>query len=282
MLTLSSLDSTRIGSDKAVLIINNGFDGKFEQPSTKLQSLTLNLSTTPSRELSVSILQQQRLKCLCLTNIPTQHWRMKLLCQILKASPGLRYLELSYLNGTEHQWALEEICKRYKQLGGAPLELEVLILGQGVDLRLPARVLSSATGIDRSAKASYLSLLTDPAFLREIRITSANELAWATFDASFFPKMEELYLCVPVELRLPFYYFLMTQEIPDFLRQVHFHVDGTYFETYDNFEGMLHYFLSHLTLRVIDCFERFQGPYMTRALGCTMWSMVILRSNLAY
>lgn len=45
-------------------------------------------------------------------------WRVGFLCQILQESPALRYLKLSFPNGADHQWKLEEICKQYNQLGG--------------------------------------------------------------------------------------------------------------------------------------------------------------------
>ena len=238
----------------------------------------MSLSATPCRELSASVFQAQSLKCLCLTNIPTASWRVDLLCQILKESPGIRYLELSYLNGLEHQWSLEEICKRYQQLGGAPVELEVLILGRGVDLRLPAQVLSAAaaSGMGRSAKAFYLSLLTDPACVREMRITAANNLAWSTFDASFFPNMEDLYLSAPVQFRAHVLYFLLAHETRDLLRQVHFHIDGSFFWNYANFKGMLHYYQPIPTSRVMECFGRLQRlfHYMAPVLLCAPWKSI--------
>lgn len=191
------------------------------------------LDATPCRELSSSIFQGHSLKSLCLNNIPTGSWRVGSLCQILVDSPELRYLKLSYLNGAEHQWTLEEICKQYKQLGGAPLKLEVVLLGWGINLKLPA------TGGAGSAQADYLSLLTDPDCVRDMRIVAGSQTAWETFDSSFFPNMNRFKLSASTRFELAVRNFFAMPKTRNFLRQVHFHVQGSLFKKY-GFRGMLH------------------------------------------
>lgn len=220
------------------MIINNGFDEKFHRSSTKLQCLVLNLSTTPCRELSASIFQNQGLKSLCLTRIPTKSWRVSSLCRILKESPELRYLKLSYLNGARHRWKLEEICKQYSQLGGTPLKLEIMILGWGVNLELPDQV-----GIHPSAPAVYLALLTDPTCVQEMRINATRNTALGTFDLSFFPNMNRLGLRATTRYKQMVRNFFAMRKTRDFLRQVHLQVDGALFRIYTDVNGMFHYFL---------------------------------------
>ncbi|KAK7712714.1 hypothetical protein SLS64_001429 [Diaporthe eres] len=223
---------TPIGSDKAVLILNNGFNGNSKRSSTNLQSLTLNLDANPCRELSASIFRGHNLKSLCLTRIPTASWRVGSLCQILVDSPELRYLKLSYLNGAEHQWELEEICKQYKQLGGTPLKLEVVIFGWGVNLKLPT------TAVDVFAQASYLSLLTDPTVIQEMGIIAGRQTAWDTFDLSFFPNMNRFSLSASTHSVPMVRDFFALRKGRDFLSRVHFRVGGPLFTKYHEFRDM--------------------------------------------
>lgn len=241
------------------MIINNGFNGRSQRSSTKLQCLVLNLSPTPCRELSASVFQKQCLKSLCLAKIPTESWTVSSLCLILKESPELRYLKLSYLNGAEHQWRLEAICKQYSQLGGIPLKLEIMILGGGVNLKLPERALSSIPGGDPSAQAFYLALLTDPTCLQEMKIIATGATALGTFDSSFFPNLNLFRLRASIRHEQTIRNFFAKPKTRDFLRQVHFQVGGSLFRNYRNFKGMFHYFLVHPILRAMACFRRLQG-----------------------
>lgn len=158
---------------------------------------------------------------------------MDSLCRILKDSPALRYLELSYLNGASHQWALEEFCKQYNQLGGAPLKLEVVILGRGVNLKLPT------TAVDVFAQASYLSLLTDPTFVQEIGIIAGRQTAWKTFNSAFFPNIKRFRLSASTRSEPWVRNFFAMRSARNFLRQVHLQVDGTLFSKFP-FRGMFH------------------------------------------
>lgn len=162
-----------------------------------------------------------------------------MLCGILKESPELRYLKLSYLDGEENQWRLEEICKQYSQLGGAPLQLEMLMLGPGVYLKLPVQ----ATGTGASAQASYLALLTDPACIQEMRIIATRETAWDTFDSAFFPRMNRFRLSASRRNEVAPSNFLAKRKTRDFLSQLHLEVDGDVFRSFRNFRGTCHYSL---------------------------------------
>lgn len=215
------------------MILNNGLDGRFQKSTNKLQSLALNLTYTPSREISPSIFPDQNLKHLCM-NGP---WKEDMLCEILKESPGLRYLELSYHSGSWERSRLEQVCTKYHQLGGIPLGLEIVVLGRGLYLRLPEEAFSPVTGIDGSAKASYLSLLTDPARVREMRITATKGIAWATFDTSFFPNMDRLFLFSYARFERSVLRFFAMPKGRDFLRQVHLHVDGGLFKRHSYLGG---------------------------------------------
>lgn len=157
-----------------------------------------------------------------------------MLCQVLLNSPGLRYLNLSYLNGAENQWALEHICKKYNQLGGAPLRLEVVILGRGVNLKLPT------TAGSVFAQASYLCFLTDPNFVQEMRIIAGRQTAWNTFDSSFFPNMNRFGLSASTHFEHTVRNFFALPKTRDFLRRVHFRVGGALFKNYYEFRGMFH------------------------------------------
>lgn len=216
------------------MILNDGFNGNSKRSSTRLQSLTLKLDANPCRELSVSIFQGHGLKSRRLSHIPTASWRVGSLCRILVNSPELRYLKLSYLDGTVNQWTLEEICKQYNQLGGAPLKLEVVVLGFGVNLKLPAN------GGDGSAQAGYLSLLTDPDCVRDMSIIAGRQTAWETFESSFFPNMNRFNLYASTRFELTLRNFFAMPKTRDFLRRVHLQVDGTLFWTHFDFRGMYH------------------------------------------
>lgn len=162
-----------------------------------------------------------------------------MLCRILKESPALRYLKLSYLNGAENQWGLEEICKQYSQLGGAPLQLEIVILGPGIYLKLPEQV----NGVGASSQASYLTLLTDPTCIQEMGIIATRDTAWDTFDSAFFPNMDRFYLHASRRSEAMVNNFFAMRKARNFLRQVHFEIDGSLFRKYQEFNGMSDYFL---------------------------------------
>lgn len=163
-----------------------------------------------------------------------------MLCQILKESPGLRCLELSYHNGSWGPSWLEQICTKYHQLGCIPLGLETVVLGRGVYLRLPEEAFSPVTGIDGSAKAPYLSLLTDPARVREMRITANKGTAWATFDTSFFSNMDRFFLFSYSRFERSILRFFAMPKGRDFLCQVHLHVEGSLFKRRSYFGGNFH------------------------------------------
>lgn len=162
-----------------------------------------------------------------------------MLCGILKESPALRYLKLSYLHGEENQWSLEEICKQYSQLGGAPLQLEILMLRKGVYLKLPEQV----NGLGASAQASYLALLTDPTYIQEMGIIATRDTAWDTFDSAFFPSMNRFRLSASIRNEDVVGNFLKMCKARDFLSQVHLEVDGALFRNFENFRGTSHYLL---------------------------------------
>lgn len=221
----------------AVRIINHGLDGKFQRSSTRLQCFNLKLSASPCPELSTTVFRMQNLKRLVLSNIPTASWRVDVLCHILKHSTGLLHVELSYLNGVQNRWSLERISMGYNQLGGVPLPLETLILGQGVELRRP--VLSHAIGANGSIQAGYLALLVDLTRLQELRFTATPRTAWGSFDSAFFPSMNQLHLHASIRYGNHVDAFFAIPKCRDFLRQVHLCVGGTFFQHYDHFKGMI-------------------------------------------
>ncbi|KAL1879863.1 hypothetical protein Daus18300_001702 [Diaporthe australafricana] len=232
-----NLDSAFIGGNRAILVVNNGLDDKSKLSSHCLQSLTLSLGAFPCRELSTSIFQEQCLQLLCLTKIPTGTWSKDTLCQILKASPSLKYLELSYSKASEHQWGLQSICEKYEKLGGQPLALDVLILGKGVVLKLPTQNPSSNEDVD--VQASYLALLANPTRLKEISIVAAQGLAWDTFDPSFLPEVTDFHLIASMNSGGGAWVktFFSKAGARSFLAQVHLHVEGDVFD-YPHFRGM--------------------------------------------
>ncbi|KAK2613946.1 hypothetical protein N8I77_000812 [Diaporthe amygdali] len=158
-------------------------------------------------------------------------------------SPELRCLNLSYLHTTSHTWKLERICKLYRQLGGIPLNLEILILGEGVYLDLPEQELSSDTGMDLLSSASYLSFLINPACIQEMGVIVTSTLALGTFDSSFLPNIKEFRLSssdLEPDLQSMDNFFERVNA-RDFFSRVHLHVDGWYFTEYPEFKNMIRY-----------------------------------------
>lgn len=217
-----------------------------------------------------------KLRSLSLLNLKSrkfQHRGYEPLCQIIKASPGLQYLALSVWYYQE-PWKLRDLCKDYKQIGGTPLKLKVLRLGQGLVLDHPSDYIpvplssqsaapsledappswpgspTTLQGIHEPPTALYIGLLTDPRCLEELYATTHDmhtqtnfawgrtNFAWGTLSSSFLPMLKCLHLDTNEDTGMDFDKFLQVDGALDFLNRLHIHLSGDHYGRFRSLRGM--------------------------------------------
>ncbi|KUI64403.1 hypothetical protein VM1G_11197 [Cytospora mali] len=275
------IDSYMINEIRLERIVENGF--KRPSSSQKLQCLALRLQHSVSGlrriirqggEFSPSWFQDGSLRSLCLMDMniwasQSQHENgLDNICHVLKASPNLQYLALSFKSRMPSQprtqsLGLYGLCEYYEQIGGKPLKLKSLHLGHRLVLdhpedykpiRLPnpceEAILAAVPwpgspgtiqGVHAPPQASYIGTLTDTQCLKELHFTISNDhrsstwrnvvdtLTWGTLSSAMFPKLEILHLDLARNIETGFEQYLKMDGTPEFLNRLHVHLEGEYF-----------------------------------------------------
>lgn len=115
------------------------------------------------------------------------------IARILVNSPHLRLLALShreFWGGLENY--LERVCDKFEALGGTPLNLVSIELGNGFEMNPPRH---SRTG-KHTATATYLNKMANTRHLKSLSFDGQinMQVAWGTFTAEMFPNLEFLTL----------------------------------------------------------------------------------------